>query len=736
MIDKTKYFRELLASIDPTGCNYQEWCNVGMALHHEGESVELWDEWSRRDPDRYHEGECETKWRGFGQGHSPAPVTGATITQMAKEQGYTFGNSSGRTLSLDSPINMNLPDEELGWNATIYADAPPEAPTIIDPAYIEGQDIHEPTDDEWNPVQDLKTYIKTLFEPSDVVGYVTSTTKTREGKNAPTAGSYTETAQMLLDNLDKYKDISKALGALPDTEAGAWIRFNPLDGNGVKNANVTKYNYALVECDDMATDRQNALIRQLQLPVACLVFSGKKSLHAIVHIDAGDAAEYRKRVEYLYSICKKNGLKVDEQNKNPSRLSRLPGVTRNGHKQFLIDTKLGKANFAEWQEWIEAVNDDLPEPENFADIWDNMPPEADPLINGVLRKGGKMMLAGASKAGKTFLLMELAASIVEGKTWLGFECTQGKVMYVNLELSRSECAKRIKAIYTALGWEPINLKNGNLYVWNLRGKALPMDKLAPKLIRRAKKEGYAAIIIDPIYKVSTGDENAADKVAAFCNELDKVCTELECSIIYCHHHSKGIQGVKKSMDRASGSGVFARDADALLDLIQLSVKPDESLKEGPQSGDTQNRDNAPKVVRSTETAWRIEPTLREFAEFEPVNFWFRYPIHVEDKSGLLKMADTMDAPPRARRKSKIENAISSQQKLKEDNINKVLDVLDAAKKSGEELKVKELAERAKVSPKTIYDYCHEGIYFAKDNKGIIIYPAPPRELFTNDTDQG
>ena len=103
----------------------------------------------------------------------------------------------------------------------------------------------------------------------------------------------------------------------------------------------------------------------------------------------------------------------------------------------------------------------------------------------------------------------------------------------------------------------------------IRDRSVPMDKLAPKLIRRAAKKNYVAIIIDPIYKVITGDENSADQMANFCNQFDKVCTELGCAVIYCHHHSKGNQGGKKSMDRASGSGVFARDPDALLDLIEL-----------------------------------------------------------------------------------------------------------------------------------------------------------------------
>ena len=52
----------------------------------------------------------------------------------------------------------------------------------------------------------------------------------------------------------------------------------------------------------MEIDKQHALIRELELPVACLVHSGKKSLHAIVKVDAADYAEYRKRVDYLYDI--------------------------------------------------------------------------------------------------------------------------------------------------------------------------------------------------------------------------------------------------------------------------------------------------------------------------------------------------------------------------------------------------------------------------------------------------
>lgn len=114
----------------------------------------------------------------------------------------------------------------------------------------------------------------------------------------------------------------------------------------------------------------------------------------------------------------------------------------------------------------------------------------------------------------------------------------------------------------------------NITIWNLRGNALPMDQLVPKLIRRIKNQNYSAVIIDPIYKVITGDENNASDMGKFCNYFDKICLDTGCSTIYCHHHSKGTQGQKKAQDRGSGSGVFARDPDAIIYLIQLDTTPD------------------------------------------------------------------------------------------------------------------------------------------------------------------
>ncbi len=651
---------ELLDYIDPAALDYQEWCNIGMALKDAGYDVSVWDAWSVRDAGRYHAGECEKKWRSFNG--SEHPVTAGTIVKLALDNGY-------------QPQKRSAGGSALGWDDYIG-----EAYVVTSPNQAQALPVREP--DNWDPAAQITRYLETLFDSGENVGYVTECWQNNDGKYLPTAGSWDRTAGQLISELARCGGDIGAVFGDANPECGAWIRFNPLDGKGGKNENVTDFRYALVESDALPIEQQNGILQELQLPIACLVYSGGKSLHAIVRVEAGSYDEYRKRVEFLYNVCDKNGLKVDRQNKNPSRLSRMPGVTRKGKKQFLVATNIGLATWAEWKDYVDSITDDLPDFENMAELWDNMPDLAPPLIDGVLRQGHKMLIAGPSKAGKSYALIEMCIAIAEGRKWLGWQCAKGKVLYVNLEVDKASCIHRVHDVYRALNIPPQHLSS--IDIWNLRGVTEPMDKLAPKLIRRARKKNYIAVIIDPIYKVITGDENSADQMAHFCNQFDKVCTQLGCAVIYCHHHSKGAQGGKRSMDRASGSGVFARDPDALIDLTELDLTEDitkqlqnreacricaESLNhfapdaaQGASPDELLSRNAALKLccdnlsrvqyealcaaLRESDrrvrqvTAWRMEGTLREFPKFEPKNLWFRYPVHEEDTSGVLKDLQT------------------------------------------------------------------------------------------------
>ena len=583
-----------LQHIDVSALSYQDWINVGMALQAEGYDCSVWDNWSRGDS-RYHPGECERKWRTFGRCNSP--LKGGTIVQMARERGWT-AYGEGAAMDWDDAIMDD------GDGFTQYS-----AP------------------DTWNPTQELITYLETLYEKDDFVGYVTNDVwQDGEGRWVPAKGVFTRTAGELISSLRKHPDDMGATIGDWKPEVGAWIRFNPVDGEGVKNDNITRFKFALVESDTMPVSDQDAIYRKLELPIACLVHSGGKSLHAIVRVDAEDYTEYRKRVEFLYDFLEKNGLRVDKQNRNPSRLSRLPGVTRNGNRQYLVATNIGRKSWTDWLDYAEGATDELPGMVALDDYKDNPPKLPEELIKGILRCGHKMLISGPSKAGKSFALMELCIAIAEGKSWLGFPCKKGRVLYVNLEIDPASCIMRFMKIYEALGWQKKHMDD--IIVWNLRGHAVPLDKLVPKLIRRVHDQLFDAIIVDPIYKVITGDENNASDMALFCNQFDKICTSTGCATIYCHHHSKGAQGAKKAMDRASGSGVFARDPDAQLDLTPLEMTDD--LKNYVQDGNA--------------TAWRLESNLREFPNVTPVNFWFEYPIHRVDDADQLHNAFAEGSP--------------------------------------------------------------------------------------------
>ena len=134
------------------------------------------------------------------------------------------------------------------------------------------------------------------------------------------------------------------------------------------------------------------------------------------------------------------------------------------------------------------------------------------------------------------------------------------------------------------------------------------------------------------------------------------------------------------MDRASGSGVFARDPDALIDMIELEL-PLPSREElihrairevcltwikmcvkdweerisqddmcshvalqatcssllSPQTLAVMRKELEEKQdAAKRKTGWRIEGILREFKPLSPRYVWFDYPIHVSDESEMLK----------------------------------------------------------------------------------------------------
>ena len=596
--------------------DYETWTHVGMALKHEGYDVDVWDAWSQGSR-KYKKGECEKKWRSFGE--RSEIVTAGTIVQMAKENGYK--PISQQTFGWDDEV------EEIGLDYK-----------LIDKEFVRETPLPSI---RGKPIDDLRDYLTEMFEPDEFVGYCDKLT-CEDGRWIPKEGIKSRTAGEILEALKKGFDNASIT---PESEGGAMIRFNPLDGKGEADGNVTALRYCLVESDSDSIEKQYALYHEMRLPIKMIVNSGNKSLHAIIHVDAVTPRIYRDRVNFIYEFCEKNGLNLDKNDKNASRYSRMPGIKRGGKLQYIVEMNTGFQNYEEWRKWVDEQNDNLPQDVTLAEILPNMPPLKDELIEGVLRVGHKMLLSAPSKAGKSFLLMNLAVCFAEGLKWLGKQCKQGKVLYVNLELDEASCFHRFAEIYKRMHIEPKCA--GNLTIWNLRGRAVPMDKLTPFLINRFRNKGYVAVIVDPIYKVITGDENSATEMSQFCSYFDRAAIEIDAAMIYCHHHSKGANSkYANAADRASGSGVFARDPDAIIDLVQLNT-------EGLEG---KYKEQVPDSVNEI-SAWEMSSTLREFPPQRSTRLWFDFPLHRIDEWNFLAEAKYSDMGQRG---------MGKEQKSKED----------------------------------------------------------------------
>lgn len=249
---------------------------------------------------------------------------------------------------------------------------------------------------------------------------------------------------------------------------------------------------------------------------------------------------------------------------------------------------------------------------------DGVPDKKPEVVYGVIRENAKMLIQSASKAGKTWLMMQFAIAVSTGGTWLGWQVEQGRVLYCNFELQEESFDNRMADICRQLGLDLTDAV-ANIDHWPLRGYSEDLNTLNRHIIPQCRERGYTVVILDPFYKLMVGNENDAEAVSEFVRAVDDICVQGDVMVAYVHHYSKGSKGDTSPMDRSSGSGVFARDADALIDIAEIMVEDDERELAG--IGDA--------------NAFRVTPILRDFPPKEPFEVWVDNGIHKRDLTGVL-----------------------------------------------------------------------------------------------------
>lgn len=194
-----------------------------------------------------------------------------------------------------------------------------------------------------------------------------------------------------------------------------------------------------------------------------------------------------------------------------------------------------------------------------------MPPIAQ-LLPGFLDEGGKLLINGSAKVRKTFVALQLALCLASGRRFLCWQPPHPVVVtFLQGEVPAGHFHRRLQAAAESLKLNPADIGD-RLKIINSRGHCFTLDN-PPQEIADAAAQSKL-LIADPVYKYLAGEENSSTDVAAFLAGLDRLSAASGAAIAYVHHCAKGTSGDRATIDRGSGSGLFARDFDAALFLGQ------------------------------------------------------------------------------------------------------------------------------------------------------------------------
>ncbi len=192
----------------------------------------------------------------------------------------------------------------------------------------------------------------------------------------------------------------------------------------------------------------------------------------------------------------------------------------------------------------------------FADELGDRYEPPDELVEGVLTADGGSVLFGDSNSGKTFLAIDMAASVARGVPWMGKRTEPGLVVYLAAE-SPASVRGRLQAYQKyhgckvpnfAIVQNPIDLFDGD-------ADADRIIMLVQQL-ERQRGQKVRLIVGDTLARLSAGaNENSGEDMGLVVRRFDRIRTECKAHFLMIHHCGKnaaagarGWSGIRAAVD--------------------------------------------------------------------------------------------------------------------------------------------------------------------------------------------
>ena len=208
--------------------------------------------------------------------------------------------------------------------------------------------------------------------------------------------------------------------------------------------------------------------------------------------------------------------------------------------------------------------------ETLKQLADWNPPDVKSIIDkGILLPQTRLILYGPYKSWKSLSVMDIAFCIAEGRPWHTYDTSPCRVLLIQIEIPRREFRKRV-----------LKYANGNnSWPEQLLFCTQPYLKLDHSFGMTAMENALRqyhpeVLIIDPIYKVISGDISNSYDVMKFLDNMDILMNKYGCAIILVSHTRKPIMTVDGPMDRGTdelmGSSYLANWCDTAIGVKVLS----------------------------------------------------------------------------------------------------------------------------------------------------------------------
>lgn len=212
---------------------------------------------------------------------------------------------------------------------------------------------------------------------------------------------------------------------------------------------------------------------------------------------------------------------------------------------------------------------------NWGEFEQNPVPKPEHLIGeGLVDAGGRVLIAGPPKAGKSTLALALMGALATGGEFLEFRCARPvRCAWLNAEIAEGYVGDRVGRLLKTMSEEERALFGRNFF---FTGR-IDVDLLRPtewnQVLELLRPIAPEVIVLDPIINLSTIEENSNSEARGLLRLTDQLQAALNCTVLIVHHSGKGSHDRDPFEAGIRGATAFRGWYDAGLILMKKGNGP-------------------------------------------------------------------------------------------------------------------------------------------------------------------